>query len=486
MSAEKNLGLWRRIEMKIKAISALAIFILLITAISCKRNVSPFVPEIDTAEQAGKAKLVGNIVLTGSDIKDFSSINIGVRGTNLRVNPDERGDFRIDNLHSGDILLEVDIRSSLSYISINDVKSNDEIDVKMEVLANDKVILKEKTKKDKSKKALYVTVKPYKWNTDWEDSSDEVTARIYGKGFDDIVGESVQMVGPEGDMIESFSFDSGGNSFVVKFLQKDAIAIILDPKPGESHEIQVTGEFSDGTSFELTDTVIIAGKKSEGDLFLEIEPHKWNTSWVNSEGVVTAKITGEGFDRINPDTVKMIGPEGDEIPFQSYEIAGNCFMAKFLKKDALSIIPEPVSGDIHEIQVIGALSDGESFELTEVIIIAGKKSEGELSLVINPGKWNTDWEESSDEVTAKITGEGFDEIDPGSVKMIGPEGDEIAPFSYEAGEDSFIAEFYRKDALSLIPDPKPKDSYVIQVTGTFDDGIGFTLKYTISIVGSKK
>jgi len=62
--------------MKIKAISTLAIFILLITVISCKRNVSPFVPEIDTAEQTGKARLVGNIALTGSNIKEFSSINI--------------------------------------------------------------------------------------------------------------------------------------------------------------------------------------------------------------------------------------------------------------------------------------------------------------------------------------------------------------------------------------------------------------------------
>ena len=124
--------------MKIKTISIFGIFILLITVISCKKNVSPFVPEIDTAEQTGKARLVGNIVLTGSNIKDFSSINIGIRGTNLRANPDKNGNFRINNLPLGDILVEVDVRNTLSVIPINNVTSKDEISLEIEVQGNDK------------------------------------------------------------------------------------------------------------------------------------------------------------------------------------------------------------------------------------------------------------------------------------------------------------------------------------------------------------
>ncbi|UCC40526.1 MAG: hypothetical protein JSV96_03520 [Candidatus Aminicenantes bacterium] len=465
--------------MRAKAVSVLVIFILSIVAINCDRNANPFVSEINTGELEGNAVLVGNVVLKGSN-HDIGFINIGVRGTNLRANPDEKGHFRIDNLPLGDILLDINVKGTLSYIPINNVTSNDEISVEIEVLSNDKAGFSDIKKNNKPKKELSVTIQPDEWDTSWVNSSGDVTAKISGKGFDDIVVDSVLMVGPDGAAIASSTFGIGKKFFEAKFLRSEAIGLITDPVVGQSYEIKVTGSLSDGTTFELTDMIVIEEEdddEEEEGLELEIKPDEWNISWVSSTGNVTAKISGEGFDSIDPALVQMIGPDGAAINPYSTTVGDKFFGATFLRSAAIGIITDPEPGQSYEIMVTGSLSDSTTFELTDTITI----EELELELEIKPEEWDTSWVSSTGNVTAKISGEGFDSIDAASVQMIGPDGAAISSDSTTVGDKSFEAKFLRSAAIGLITNPVAGQSYEIMVTGSLGGGTTFELTDIIII-----
>ena len=114
---------------------------------------------------------------------------------------------------------------------------------------------------EKEEGELELKIDPEKWNTNWKNSKGLVTARIKGKGFRGIDGDSVQMVGPEGS-IAPYSYRTTGNSFIAKFKKEDAIGIIQDPEPGEEYFIQVTGKLSDGSQFSnLEYEIKIIGSK---------------------------------------------------------------------------------------------------------------------------------------------------------------------------------------------------------------------------------
>jgi len=160
-------------------------------------------------------------------------------------------------------------------------------------------------------------------------------------------------------------------------------------------------------------------------------------------------------------------------------------LAKFFKKEAIALIPEPKRGDVHKIQVAG-ITDGTDFILSDKIVIIGKKPvKEELFLTINPKKWNLMWE-SEDPVTAQIKGNGYDELDSASIKMVGPDGDEISPYYCEVGGRFFKAKFYQKDGIAIIPEPKKGDKYEIEVKGIDGEGNAFCLNYSILIVGPKE
>ncbi len=88
-------------------------------------------------------------------------------------------------------------------------------------------------------------------------------------------------------------------------------------------------------------------------------------------------------------------------------------------------------------------------------------------------------------MTAKIKGKGFDELDPASIKMVGPGGDEITPYSCDVGGVFFKAKFYQKDAIGIIPEPGRGDIHKIELKGNTSEGAAISLKYSIRIVGPK-
>ena len=302
---------------------------------------------------------------------------------------------------------------------------------------------------------------------------------------------------------------------MAKFLKKYTIGLIPDPQPGDTYEIGVTGEFKDGSSFgPLYDTIMIVGEKSdeeepddeETDLSLEIEPDEWNLSWSNGnsntanrdngEDVVIARISGQGFENIGQGSLAMAyGACGEANGLSSItpvfeEKEEDCYVAKFLQSEAIGLIPDPEEGATHQIHVTGNLEGGETFCLSHTITIVGEDEEVELSLNIKPDKWNIAWAKNDDnedgEIKARISGEGFDEIDSESVVMRGPGGDEISPSKTEFSGSFFQAIFSQSDAMSLISDPQVGAQYEIHIIGTLEEGSPFDLSHQITIKGKKK
>ncbi len=226
-----------------------------------------------------------------------------------------------------------------------------------------------------------------------------------------------------------------------------------------------------------------------------IQPFQWNTNWDHSEGLVTVRIYGEGYEAIAPSSLRMICPEGDETGEPIMFETGPFFVvAKFMRSEAIRIIPEPTPGETCEIQVTWeSNSGGEAGDgLFSPIRIVGRKQEaGELTLEIRPDKWNRAWasaDENDDTVTAHISGEGFDKIKitpAHPFQMRGPARTPIAPISAELAGFSFIAKFSKSQAITLIPNP-PAASYQILVTFYLGDGTYHELSNWIAIRGKNE
>ena len=251
------------------------------------------------------------------------------------------------------------------------------------------------------------------------------------------------------------------------------------PLSSQTPEVQ-SGNVSAGIS--------TAGLMEDNELKLNIDPDSWAKGWENSEGRVTAKITGEGFDDIDPDSIEMTNPEGGVIvitPFASHT-GGNYFKAKFYKKDAITLIPELNRGEKHEIQITGNFKEGGSFELFDNIWI-GNKGNTEISVKVIPKNWNLTWKEKKKggDVIAKFKGVGFENIVQGSVVMTGSAGP-ISPYEFIKEISYLKAKFKQEDALTLFPEAKKGDSEIVHVLGDLEGGDSFDFEQKIKFKGKKK
>lgn len=363
--------------MKIKSFLIISIIVISVMAIHCSRSQSPFSPDA----VSNKAILNGTVVLSGTSTTSFGVIQVGVKGTSLYTNPDGNGNFRIDNLPLGDIVVEVSVKSDVSDIQIDNVKSGEEIRIRVEVRSNNRAVLANMERNKKFTGALQVQIQPKKWNLNWVDSEDEVSAKISGDGHDTIHKDSVEIFGPDGiRKIEDTNlvFEIGGTYFMAKFPKKDAIGLIDGPLTGMEYEITVKGTDSEG-SFELMDTIEIVGKmpRDGEELSIQVNPTKWNTNWEKSSGTVMVKFWGDGYDLINPDTVEMVGPDNSGAVGMITPVASNLtddhLIVKFSKKQALGIIPEPTPGVKHTIRITNGPNDSITFNFEYAIKIVGSK-----------------------------------------------------------------------------------------------------------------
>ncbi|MFO7865265.1 MAG: hypothetical protein R6V02_00440 [Candidatus Aminicenantes bacterium] len=354
------------------------IFILAGAAVNCDRNMSPLSSELPQNKDTIGAVLTGTVDLGNSQVSSFSAVKVGVKDTNLVTTPNDKGDFTLKNIPPGDIALEVTVQTTVSDISIENVKTNDLIEAVIEVLAGNRAALVQMNKysdnNDTSNDvALELEIRPDRWSTDWSEdnsySTDEVIAKISGKGFDRIDYDSVRMTYMD-EEIKPYEYDLGDRFFIAKFHQYEAISLIPDPKRGETPAIFVTGEIGDnGETFELSAAITIVGEKPAGELSLEIRPDRWNTAWSKSEGVVLAMFSGEGFDEIPCDSVEMSGENGESISFHTCSLSDSRFIVKFKQKEVIDLIPADAGrGDTCDITVSGTVS-GEDFSFTRTITI---------------------------------------------------------------------------------------------------------------------
>ncbi len=367
--------------MKRANFAILVVFCLSLFAIQCSQDSNPVGPGVSTQTQSGDAVLFGNFVTSGTSSVDFGLIQVSIRGTNIQAQPDPNGDFKINGLPTGNQSVEVNVENCLSFIDIADVQSGEEIRMQLEIQANNSVMLQNMERKKKSAETLQLEIQPKKWNIDWENSTDEGHVRIYGPGFDAIT--SVEITGPPsptyptGMVIPNSGPEIGGVYCKAFFNQSDAIAAIPDPKRGDPpHVITVTVTFIQVTKppEDLTDTIEIVGKKSDEEeavaLVMDISPDKWNTNWAKSNGFVTVRFRGEGFDKIVSGATSMTY-NGESAALISDGIHGSSYSAKFSKISAIALF-----GDLQEDTypvVVTVQLDGSPHPETYTISIVGSK-----------------------------------------------------------------------------------------------------------------
>ncbi|MDX1632678.1 MAG: hypothetical protein R3234_12485, partial [Thermoanaerobaculia bacterium] len=230
---------------------------------------------------------------------------------------------------------------------------------------------------------------------------------------------------------------------------------------------------------------------------LEIQPQTWNTNWEKSSGTVSALIRGPGFEQIDLGSIVLVGTstEADALEPSSVGRQGNNVRARFGKADALATLHEPEPGETHDI-IVRFLVDGETMELTFTVRIVGPEDDDEgdeeedeeetepLSLEIQPKSWNTNWEKSSGTVSALIRGDEIDEIDLGSIVLIGTsaEADALEPSSVGRQGNNVRARFRKADAFATLHEPEPGETHTIIIRFTVGGGEE-ELTFDVKIVG---
>lgn len=361
-------------SMKIKLYALTVLLSLALLASSCSSGGTPVSPDEPMLSATSGANLFGTVTVAGSDI-DLGTVQVGIKGTTSYVTPNTSGDFSINNLPLGNPTLDVMAKDLVTGIPLENIQGGEEIRVRLEIRSNGQAHLAHMERHKNSDGELLLAIKPGKWNLNWEESEDDASASISGKDHDTILETSVEIFGPDGikkianaDLV----FDVGGKYFKAKFSQTDAIGLIESPVPGMGYQIKVTGTYGESEPFELHDTIVILGKypKDSEELAAQVNPTKWNINWEGSSGTMMVKFWGDGYDQIDPATVKIIGPGGDEDYSDFSNLTDDQLLVKFYKDQALAVIPDPTPGDKHTIVVT---DDAASFQFQYTIEIVGKK-----------------------------------------------------------------------------------------------------------------
>jgi hypothetical protein len=82
----------------------------------------------------------------------------------------------------------------------------------------------------------------------------------------------------------------------------------------------------------------------------------------------------------------------------------------------------------------------------------GGNRRGELSFEIHPDTWNTNWIHAQGNVQAFVRGQDAAKIDTGSVLLVAPNGDTLAPQSVRIAGGQLVATFNKADAFDLLGD----------------------------------
>ncbi len=346
-----------------------------------------------------------------------SGMTVRIQGTSLATTTNAQGRFGFQNVPTGNQVLVFEKASSSASVPIGGIQPSEQIDITVEVSGSSASVTDIQRDGGSSQGDtgggdqggdsggdtggdaggggnepqpvdLSLQIDPDTWNLDYDHSAGTVTAFLTGSGFDQVVLDSILLLGdnPDADPLAPVSATREGNHDKARFAKSDVLDLLDDPMAGSMHTVTVQFEIEgqDGTSELMADVKIVGQDDSGGDngqelgnLSLQMSPDSWNLNYDQSSGSVTAFIRGDGLDAIDTDSIELSGddPEADPLPASTARLEGDHVRAQFPKNKVLGLLDMPVSGSKHTVTVSFTAHDGaDQLELQADVKVVGKDS----------------------------------------------------------------------------------------------------------------
>ena len=351
---------------------------------------------------------------------------------------------------------------------------------------------------------LTLEIDPDEWNLNFSHSSGTVEAFIRGEGIDEIDLNSIRMMGDNpsslGAPLSAISATRQGDHIHARFPMNQVIDLLLDPAEGTSHTIIVSFIQTDGSEpMELSAEITIEDDDDIDplELTLEIDPDEWNLNFTHSSGTVEAFISGEGIDKIDLDSIEMMGdnPSAEPLSATSASLNGAHIHARFPKNQVIDLLLNPAEGTTHTIIVSFLEIEGtEPLELSAEITIIDDDDDDDdeidlttLTLQLAPPQWNMNFSNNSGTVNALIRGQGIENIDLDSIEMMGdnPAAAPLPANSASLQGNHVQARFPKNQVLDLLLNPAPGTVHTVYVTFTsIQGGDRLEVSTEVTITGS--
>jgi len=272
---------------------------------------------------------------------------------------------------------------------------------------------------------------------------------------------------------------------VLSFVTGAARASLAVPKVVSGERIELSVSLA-GSQVQVR--AIHRTAPGAGALTLSFSPDVWNLNGAGSSGQVQAFVRGTGYDSIDAGTALLFGDDPTLPPLapRRSAVEGDHLKATFGRADALALLPDPQPGEIRVLR-LEFVQNGAPVALTGSITIApdAEPGTGPLRVSLQPDGWNLNWAQSSGTVSAKIEGAGFEQIDPGSIVLVGtdPLAAPLVPLRSERKGHHLRATFAKPAALATLETPAVGESHLVAVEFLLGGAPG-SLTDTVRIVGN--
>ncbi|MCP5048250.1 MAG: hypothetical protein GY940_13845 [bacterium] len=317
------------------------------------------------------------------------------------------------------------------------------------------------------------------WNLSSANGSDVLEVFLVGDDIAKIILDSIEMKGdnPSASPLKADSANVQGSRVRALFRKSEVRKRLLNPTPGSTHTIIVvfiTIDNNEPTEVHSQVTVTEPGEGSENGtsaFTLDISPDEWSLNYTKSSGTVEAFIEGEGIENIDLTSIEMTGDNASAapLPADSVSINNDKIHARFPKNQVLGLLQDPAEGSVHTITISFLETGGtERLELTAEITIEDEDDIilEDLELEIDPDEWSLNFSNSSGTVEAFIEGEGIENIDLGSIEMMGdnPSAAPLAAESVSINKDKIHARFPKNQVLDLLLNPEEGSVHTITIS----------------------